>query len=474
MNAKSLPIPLIKAACCLALVLCAKTSLAFDPLFTLPLVIDKGATLPGDTSLISCPVQKNYLLPLALGDAVDLALCNNPQVRAAWANIKFEAGAVGEARAAYLPTLSGSLSRINDSTVVVGNAASSSSVKSNTIYESLTWRLFDFGGRAANQKMAESLLSAALANHDAALQKTLTAVVQAYFDGLTARATFIAKKKSEEIAQNTLASAQRRESHGVTTQSDTLQATTALAKATLEKNRADGAYQKALSLLVYSLGIPSSTTLLLPEELLQGPAETVAELNQLLADAQQNHPAIIAARAQLDAARSNVTVTRSQYLPTVDFTGNYYQNGRPGQQLSSTRTKETTIGVVLTIPLFDGFSSHYKVAGAEAQVEEKEATLADTENQTLMDVVKAHADAVSAQGNLQAADILLDAAQHALAVSRRKYEKGAADILEILNTQNALADAEQEHIHCLADWRSARLRLLSSVGTIGRTAIEGN
>lgn len=460
------------AAVTFALVVLPPLGWAFDPLSSAPEILGRGVILPGDTEIIACPAHVDFSIPLSLSDAVDLALCNNPQVRAAWANIKVEAGAVGEARAAYLPTLSSAMSKIHDRTVVPGYDADSSSINSNTVYGALTWRIFDFGARSANRKMAESLLRAALANHEATLQKTLTSVVQSYFDALTARAASTAKKVNEEMAQSTFSSAQRREERGVITQSDTLQAATALAKATLEKNRANGVFQKTLSVLVYSLGISSSTVLLLPEDINEDHTEAIAELRQLLDDTQRNHPAIKAAEAQLEAARYQVAVTRSASLPTLDFSGNYYQNGRPGQSLTPGRTKETTIGVVLTIPLFDGFSNNYKIQGALAQAEEKEALLADTENQTLMDVVKAHADATAAQQNLQASEVLLDAAQRAIAVSRRRYEKRAADILEILNTQNALADAEQERIRCLADWRSSRLRLFSSIGQIGRSSIE--
>jgi len=84
--------------------------------------------------------------------------------------------------------------------------------------------------------------------------------------------------------------------------------------------------------------------------------------------------------------------------------------------------------------------------------------------------VKTHADASSALQNLKAADALLKAATDSLAVVQRKYEKGAADILEMLNTQSALADAQMEHIRCQADWNSARLRLLASAGKLGRDA----
>ena len=89
-----------------------------------------------------------------------------------------------------------------------------------------------------------------------------------------------------------------------------------------------------------------------------------------------------------------------------------------------------------------------------------------------MVLVKAHADAESSLLNLHASDNLLNAARESLNSSKRKYEKGAADILEMLNTQAALSDAQQERICCLAERHSARLRLLANTGLMGRNAID--
>jgi outer membrane protein len=443
-----------------------------DPLQILPSIIESGVTLPGDIMPMPCPANKDFATPLALNEAVDLALCNNPQIRAAWAGIKVQAGALGEARAAYLPTLTGTVNHLQTHTSYPGSIVGATNTEGKTIYATLAWRLFDFGGREANRESANDLLVAAIASHDATLQKNLSEVVQAYFDAQTAKASWQAKEKTEEIDQSTLDTAQRRETHGAASHSDVLQAKTALAKATLDKNRAAGSYQKALSVLVYTLGVPPQTRILLADDLKDSTQLDAKDLEAWLAIAEKSHPAILAARAQWESAKHKITSVRSDGLPTVDFSSNFYQNGYPGQGLAPTQSRQTTAGISLSIPFFDGFSRTYKIRGAEAQAEQKEAELQDTEHNTLMEVVKTYADAVSFLQNLQASETLLNAAQESLAASKRKYEKGAADILEILNTQAALADAMQERIHCLSDWRSARLRLLASAGVMGRAALN--
>lgn len=51
-------------------------------------------------------------------------------------------------------------------------------------------------------------------------------------------------------------------------------------------------------------------------------------------------------------------------------------------------------------------------------------------------------------------------------------EKGAADIIEVLNAQAAFADAKQERIRCLAELYSSKLQLIASTGLIDRQDIQ--
>jgi outer membrane protein len=443
-----------------------------DPLSAAPEALEHGVTLPGDQAPAPCPAYKDFAAPLTLGEAVDLALCNNPQIRGSWAAVKIQASGLGEARAAYLPALNGSMGQTNDRIRYSDARYASSDIDRSTAQASLTWRLLDFGGRSANRQAAEHLLSGALASHNATLQKALAGVIQAYCDALTARSAFRAKTEGVDLAASTLRSAAAREGKGTHAKTDTLQATTALAKATLEKNRAGGEYEKALSVLGYLLGETGHPAIMLPEQPdEQTQTHESAALASWLEEAQKRHPALIAARDQLEAARQRVDVARSASLPSLGFTASHYRNTRPGEAVTSAESQETTVGLALSIPLFDGYASTYKVEGARAQVEQKEATLADAEQQIAMEVVKAHADANAALHNLTASATLLAAAQEALAVVQRKYAKGAADIVELLNVQSALADARHERIRCLAEWRSARLRLLASAGQLGRTLV---
>lgn len=445
-----------------------------DPLATRPAVLDHGHPLPGDESILGCSATSLGDVPLSLERAVDLALCTNPKVKNTWLGIKVQAAALGMVEAAYLPTVSANLGRERSATGYPDSPAPASTVSGNTAYASLNWRLFDFGGRAAERESANLLLVSAIETHDAMLQKVMEDTIQAYFDAQSARATWQAKEEGEHIASATLASAQRREGHGALAHGDTLQAAAAHAHTSLDRNRALGDYLKACAVLVYMMGIPPDSEILLADidpvvdasPLM--PHYSRVDLAAWLEEVRRTHPSIMAARSQWDAARATLRSTQASGRPTIDFAANYYRNGYPNQSISGVGSHVRTVGVSISFPIFSGFSYTYKVRQAAALAEQRETNVLETEHDILTDLVKAYSDARSALESLDASALLLAAAQEALVSSQRKYDRGATDITEILNAQKELSDAKNERVRAINDWRSARLRLMAAAGQLGR------
>lgn len=446
-----------------------------DPLGSRPARLDSDIPLPGDavSSDCSAPVALPTH-PLALADAVDLALCNSPQVKASWASIKIQAAAVGQSRAAWLPTANATFSRLRSQTIYPSFSSSNSSSDGYTAYAGVTWRLFDFGARSADNESAARLLDAALANHDATLEKTLGGVVQAYFDAITARAVVHFRGDATRFAQQTWEAAMRREAKGAAAVGDTLQAKAALAKARLAEQRAQGDFHRSLSVLLYACGLPAEADVQLAEEPKTEPAQAVSDLATWLEVAATRHPAIQAGQAQVDAARAKVDVARRQGLPSIDFTANYYRNGYPNQGLQPVGSATRTVGVTLNIPIFEGLARTYQVRSAQAQVDQSEAQLLDIRLQLASTVVKDHEDAKAALANLDASATWLEAASAAVESARKRYDKGAGDVLELLAAEASMADAQQERVRCLSEWRAARLRLFADAGVLGRLEVASS
>lgn len=272
------------------------------------------------------------------------------------------------------------------------------------------------------------------------------------------------------LAEDIYASTKRREQKGVSSFNDSLQAATALAKARLNEARALGDYHKALGVLKQNMGIAVGTQITLPPMQMDSRSSSLRDLNSWLTEAEEKHPAIAEARSRWAADKAKIVAVRSEGLPTVDGTAYISRNGYPNQGLSYINQTVIAGGFTINFPIFEGFSRTYKVRGAEARAEQSEALLQETALQISIDVVKAHADAVSSLGALKASESLLVAAQEALRSSLRRYQRNAADIQELLNVESSLAEAEQERIRAIAEHYSARLRLLANTGILGKVS----
>jgi outer membrane protein len=445
----------------------------FDPFGTLDMISDVPQ-LPGDDAAASCPAEVVIPKPLGLSDAVDLALCNKPSIRMAAADIRTQAAGLGQATGAFFPTFNLSMAR-QRSRSLSSFTRTSSVTFANTVNASMSWKIFDFGGRLAQYSASHNLLLAAFASQNAEAQRIISEVVQSYFSVVAARATWESKKVVRQIADNTLTVTKRKSLSGAAaSNSDVLQATAAVSRAVLEEVRALGAYQKSLAVLVQAMGltVPSSS-LVLPEKINEGGRQEIVDLNNLIKEVSLTHPTIVAAKAKYLSAQDKMIAAAASGLPSIDLNANMYRNGRLGQALSLDNSKEVTASVVLTIPLFEGLSGLYRAREARADAERKQSELREAEQNVMTELVKTHADAESALNNLGASKALIDTSNDALLSVSRRYDKGATDIIEMLNAQRAFADAQQERVNSLAEWWAARLRLLASMGRINRSTFTG-
>lgn len=418
-------------------------------------------------SLHSCSVAAYDLVAVSLAQAVDLALCNNAELQSGAAGIRLRAAQLGGARAEYWPVLRATTSTIYERTELRQGAEDTTSDSALTVFGAATWKLFDFGERSSRVRAASKLLEAALSTRDATVQRVLARVVENYFDAVTAKGLLQSNEEDRGVASDTVAAAQRRLDHGNGTQSDVFQAQVAFARESIDWHRARAAYQKAIATLIYTLGLSPHKQLEISDEGIDArPDEEQRSLADWLKEAQQLHPAIEAARADVDAAQAQVRSARASGMPSVDFQANYFANGFPQEGLDATRQRSTTVGIAVSIPLFDGFLNRYRVREAEASLNIKEVALVDTERVTLTEIIRAYSDASESAANLQNSAGLLEAATQSHAASKRRYDGGAADIVELLNAQRMLSDARQERVRSVAEWRSARLRLLATSGLL--------
>ncbi|CAG9188870.1 Protein CyaE [Paraburkholderia sabiae] len=438
---------------------------------------------PAGPMVASCQFAGAPGRPLRLAEAVERALCSNPKTRAAWAAVKAQAAGVGVARAAYLPTVSATWQGVRESSVtdIENHPLLGSDMVSNVQSASVNanWILFDFGGREAGLKNANALLEAAQAMQDATLQNLFASIAKDYYSYQAASGALDAAKDVEQMTRESMTAAQARVDRGIAPVSDALQAQTQHEQAVFSLTKAESDAQIAQGTLASDMNLDPGVPLDVPPVAEGAVARKTfsASVEQMIRDVQEKHPSVRSALAQYEASLAKVSQTRAQGLPGISLIAKYSRNSAPqslglGEATYPARGHDAFIGVQVSVPLFEGFSRHYQIDQAKAQAERQRVALDDTKRQVALDVWTSYQKLTGATKNAENSANLLAIARRAWEASRHRYDAGVGNILELLNTQAALANAKQRCAQAIADWDNARVDLVSKMGTLGREDIE--
>lgn len=459
----SRPVPALVALALLALPL---TSQAMDPLDTASLVPPRPALRPGSADSNPCPTP-DLKTPLSLTEVVDLALCRNPQTALVWANARAQAAQVGVAQGAYLPNLSATLGESRNRTDSRSTTLPSPYTQKSASL-TLSYLLYDFGGRAATLENARQLLAAAAATQDSTVQSVFLAALQAFYQVQATQAALAASLESEKASRESFNAAEARYRVGTATPADKLQAQTALSQASLNRIQADGNLKIANGTLANVIGLNAQQPVqVTPATGVAPAADFEQDINALVATAQQHRPDLMAAEAQFKAAQANVDAVRAAGRPTISLTATpAYQNA------ADLPVHSSSIGVSVSIPIFNGFSPTYRVRQAEAQAEAKAAQRDQTQLQVALDVWQAYQNLNTATQTLRTTADLLASAEEAQRVALGRYKAGVGSILDVLNAQSALASARQQRVQSTYSWNVSRATLAQSMGSLDVTLLE--
>lgn len=399
--------------------------------------------------------------PLAAIDAVDLALCNNPQTREVWAAARAQAALVGVAQAAWLPSLDGKASAFRYSLEDRNYNQSAAAL-------TVSWLVFDSGQRSANIENARQLLDAAAATQNATVQNLFLAALQAYYAAQAAQAVVQSTGEAERAARESYLAAESRYAVGVATPADRLQAQTALSQATLNRIRAEGDARNALGALMYALGFSAGQPVHLAEMPVLAPEQRFqADVDALIEDARARRPDLKAAEAQLKAAEASIELVRAQGRPTLSIAA-----GPTWQDVAGTTTQGGNVGLTLNVPLFSGFDTTYRVRSATAQAEVRAAQRDRLKNQVALDVWRAYQSLTTATQSLKTTADLVASAEQSERVALGRYKAGVGTVLDLLSAQAALASARQQRIQAALDWNVYRATLAQAIGTLDYTLLQ--
>ena len=120
---------------------------------------------------------------------------------------------------------------------------------------------------------------------------------------------------------------------------------------------------------------------------------------------------------------------------------------------------ERTIGITLTIPLFEGFASTYRVRSAAAEREQAAIELHAAHLEVEKELMDAYAQAQSALMVLDSARNLYQASRELVNSNETLFSQGALNAIEVNRGLLELQTASNELMFAQTRWMSAKLRL---------------
>ncbi|WP_456433462.1 TolC family protein [Thermosulfuriphilus sp.] len=389
------------------------------------------------------------LIPVAseaidLKEAIDLALKHNPRIKASLEEWQAERARIAQQKASYLPRIeaSGGLSHENAPTFRRDSWSWSVTVRQE---------IADFGQR-------RSLLKARRAGSEAKRRELLATVLEvietvktAYYQVLYAQKLQNYRKEDLQRAQVHLAQAKTAYELGSRPKIDLTQARVDLARSKQALIKAQSRLKTAWVDLNRAVGVFGLAQEL--EGQLKEP-QTRIDFKGLLDLALANNQTLKALEASLEDARHRLEAIRSEYRPRI------YGEASYGEIAEHFPLKERwRASLNLTWPLFTGGEKGGRLKEALARLKGLEAQIADLRLEIRQEVEKTYYQWQEKMAQIKAASEALAHARENYDLTLGRYQVGAGSMVELLDAQTYLSQAESDYALALFEEKVVRFRL---------------
>ena len=167
-----------------------------------------------------------------------------------------------------------------------------------------------------------------------------------------------------------------------------------------------------------------------------------------------------AAESAVRAAELSRKAAVAGYFPSLSFGADYGTGG--AHPSDSTRVYD--VRGTLSIPIFTGNSVHGEIQQADARLEQSRERLENLQAQVEADVRTAFLTLQSSAEQVKVAQSNIELADQTLAQSRDRFSAGVTDSVEVVQSQEAVAGAQEQYISSLYKYNFAKISLIRALG----------
>ena len=159
-------------------------------------------------------------------------------------------------------------------------------------------------------------------------------------------------------------------------------------------------------------------------------------------------PEIESAGLSVDAADLDIKIARSGYIPSISLTAGIGSTNANGNDFTFTeqikQNWNNSLGVTLSIPLFDGRQTKSAIRKAKLQRQTSLLDLQDRQKELYRTIETLWLDARSAQQQYEAARAQVQSTETSFALVSEQFDLGMKNTVELLTEKNNLLAARQQ------------------------------
>jgi outer membrane protein len=404
----------------------------------------------------------------------EMARNGDPQLSSAESNRLYTKEGQVQARAALLPQINGEAS-LNRSRAELDGVSGSSTSKSRDYRVSGSQTLFNWS-QFATLRAQRDISKAADFTLDSANDDLIVRSATTYFNVLVAIESLTAAQTNEAAAKKQFDYADKRLEVGLAPITDVHEARAqydqARANTILARNALEDAYQALTELT----GQPVRGLRGLPEDFRPELPANRSNVDQLVAEAVAQNPALKAQELQVSAAESNVSAARGNHYPTLSLGGAWGKNASWGDSIGgSSRTPDSTsnsIGLTLSVPIFAGGATQSRVRQALAQRDITQDTYEQQKRALDRNTRNAWQTVVAGISEVEARRLAVVSAQSAYDASQVGLEVGTRTVLDVVQNQRTLFQAQLDYAQARYSFLLSRLQLSQAVGAVDVAEVQ--
>jgi outer membrane protein TolC len=405
---------------------------------------------------------------ITLDDAIERAQRVQPAVIQARGTVRNAQAQVRSATGAYLPSLTATTSgqtsfaegpsRFNP----VTNELESGNQTTKSVSFGLSSSIDLFTGfrRGADRRAATATRDAADAGLVDARYQVALATTQQFFAALAAQQLVRVREASVRRAEEQLHLSVAKLRVGSATRSDSLRSVVNLGNAQVQLASQQAAVAQTQAELGRLVGSDRPVAAA-DDSSFYGVLETL-DTASLLLEAQARSPRVQNAEAQERAARAQLAASRSGYWPTLSLTGSANWSGTSTRDYEFFASRD--LRLQLSWPLFNRFVREQTIDARYSALEAAEASAADARRQVQAALAAQFALLEAARVRIAITRTSVAAAEEDLRVVRERYRVGAATIVDVLTSQEALTQAEVDAVNARFDYLQAKAQIEALIG----------